>query len=153
MRDEVRFEDVVGNRGRSAGQWAIWEAAYGPRGDDGYPQPIWDPHTGVIDPAVAAYWKQHFDLTDYLRRNWSRIGTQLAGRIHVAVGDMDSYYLEQATYLLHELLDTVTDPPAAASFEYGRRKPHCWIGYSRERPGEDLGNVEFVKIIGEYLRR
>jgi hypothetical protein len=153
MRDEVRFEDVVGNRGRSAGQWAIWEAAYGPRGDDGYPQPIWDPHTGVIDHAVAAYWKQHFDLTDYLRRNWSRIGTQLAGRIHVAVGDMDSYYLEQATYLLHELLDTVTDPPAAASFEYGRRKPHCWIGHSRERPGEDLGNVEFVRIIGEYLRR
>jgi hypothetical protein len=81
------------------------------------------------------------------------LGPKLAGEIHVAVGDMDSFYLELAVYLLQETLDSMTDPPARATFEYGRRKPHCWIGHSRERPGQDLTNAEFVRVIGEYLRR
>jgi hypothetical protein len=153
MRDEHRFELAVGSRGRSAGQWAIWEAAYGPVADDGYPRPIWDPVTGAIDRAVAEYWRQNYDLTEHLRRHWQTLGPKLAGEIHVAVGDMDSFYLEQATYLLQDMLDSMTDPPANASFEYGRRKPHCWTGYSRERPGEDLTSAEFVRIIGRYLRR
>jgi hypothetical protein len=153
MRDEHRLELAVGSRGRSAGQWAIWEAAYGPVADDGYPQPIWDPVTGVIDRNVAEYWREFFDLAEHLRRNWSVLGPKLAGEIHVAVGDMDSFYLELAVYLLQETLDSMTDPPARATFEYGRRKPHCWIGHSRERPGQDLTNAEFVRVIGEYLRR
>jgi hypothetical protein len=39
LRDENLFEQAVGTRGRSAGQWAIWEAVYGPVAADGYPQP------------------------------------------------------------------------------------------------------------------
>jgi hypothetical protein len=153
MRDEHRLELAVGSRGRSAGQWDIWQAAYGPVADDGYPQPIWDPVTGAIDRAVANYWREHYDLTEYLRRHWQALGPKLSGEIHVAVGDMDSFYLELATYLLQETLDSMTDPPANATFEYGRRKPHCWTGHSRERPGQDLTNAEFVRIIGEYLQR
>jgi hypothetical protein len=152
MRDENRFELAVGNRSRSAGQWAIWEAVYGPVGPDGYPQPIWDPHTGAIDREVAEYWRSHYDLTAHLRRSWPVLGPKLRGEIHVAVGDMDNYYLELATYLLQEFLDSA-DPPADATFEYGRRQPHCWIGHSRERPGEQLSNSEFVRIVGEYLQR
>jgi hypothetical protein len=153
MRDENWFEYAVGNRSRSAGQWAIWEAVYGPVGRDGYPARIWDPLTGVIDPDVAEHWRSYYDLTEHLRRSWPALGPKLRGEIHVAVGDMDSYYLELATYRLQELLDSTTDPPADATFEYGRRKPHCWIGYSRERPGEDLTNVEFVRIVADYLQR
>jgi hypothetical protein len=153
MRDEARLELAVGSRGRSAGQWAIWEAVYGPVADDGYPRPIWDPVTGVIDRDVAAHWREYYDLAEYLRRNWGVLGERLRGEIHVATGDMDSYYLEQAAYLLQELLEAFDDPPADATFEFGRRKPHCWTGYSRERPGEDLTSAEFVRIVAEYLRK
>ena len=39
--------------GRSGDQWDIWQAVYSPVGKDGYPRPIWDPMTGVIDHQVA----------------------------------------------------------------------------------------------------
>src|SRR5688500_16129765 len=99
MRDENRFERAVGTRGRSAGQWAIWEAVYGPVDTDGYPRAIWDPVSGKIDRETANYWKEHFDITEYLRRNWTAVGPKLQGKLHVAVGDADSYYLEEAVYL------------------------------------------------------
>ena len=85
-------------------------------------------------------------------RNWSSVGQLLRGKIHIATGEMDTYYLEEAVYLLEEFLTTVDNPPAEASFEYGRRKPHCWIGYSPERDGEDLRNVEFLRIAADHLR-
>ena len=151
MRDENRFELAVGTRGRSAGQWAIWEATFGSVAADGYPQAIWDPMTGAIDKKVAAYWKEHFDLTDYLRRNWPVLGPKLQGKLHIAVGDADSYYLEQGVYLLEDFLKTTTSPKSDATFEYGKRKPHCWIGYSRDNPGTDLSQAEFVRILGDYL--
>jgi hypothetical protein len=28
-------------------------------GADGYPQRLWDKRTGVIDPKVAAYWREN----------------------------------------------------------------------------------------------
>ncbi|MCH7823734.1 MAG: enterochelin esterase-like enzyme [Acidobacteria bacterium] len=152
VRMENLYELAVGPDSRSGGQWAIWEAVYGPVGDNGYPARIWDPLTGEVNPEVAHYWLENFDLHDYLRKNWSSIGESLRGKIHVATGEMDTYYLEEAVYLLEEFLTTVDDPPAEASFEYGRRKPHCWIGYSPEREGEDLSNVEFLRIVADHLR-
>jgi hypothetical protein len=101
---------------------------------------------------VANYWLENFDLHNYLRKNWSSVGELLRGKIHVATGEMDTYYLEEAVYLLEEFLTTIDNPPAEASFEYGRRKPHCWIGYSPERDGEDLRTVEFLRIAADHLR-
>lgn len=151
MRQEGHFELAVGDRSRSGGQWAIWEAAHGPVGDDGYPRPIWNHETGVIDHETAEYWRENFDLHHHLRENWSRIGPDLAGKIHIATGDMDSYYLELAVYRLEEFLDAVADPPAAARVEYGRRQPHCWLGESPERPGEEINYREFVEEVATYL--
>ena len=54
--------------------------------------------------------------------------------------------------LLQDFLDAVDNPRAGASFEYGRRKPHCWIGYSPTRPGEDITNIEFIEVAAAYLR-
>ena len=152
VRMENHYERAVGPDSRSGGQWAIWEAVYGPVGGNGYPARIWDPQTGAIDPEVARYWLENFDLHNYLRENWSSVGESLRGKIHVATGEMDTYYLEQAVYLLEEFLTTVDDPPAEASFEYGRRKPHCWTGYSPDRAGEDLSSVEFLRIAAEHMR-
>jgi hypothetical protein len=53
---------------------------------------------------------------------------------------------------MEEALKGLSDPDPAASFEYGRKKPHCWIGSSPWRPGEDLTNTEFVRVVDQYLR-
>jgi hypothetical protein len=151
MRQENLYEYAAGPRGRSGGQWAIWEAVFSPVAEDGYAQPIWDPITGVIDKNVAAWWREHFDLNQILQRDWSRLGPKLQGKLHIAIGDMDSYYLEQAVYLLEEFLNTTKSPPANATIEYGRKQPHCWTGSSPERPGERLSNAEFVRVAATYL--
>jgi hypothetical protein len=152
IRQESSYERAVGPNGRSGGQWAIWEALFSPVGADGYAAPIWDRVTGEIDRDVAEYWRENWDLTHYLTQNWPRVGRSLEGKIHIATGDMDSYYLNNAVELMEQALEGLSDPAPDATIEYGRRKPHCWIGTSPWRPGEDLTNAEFVQVVANYLR-
>lgn len=152
IRQEMSYERAVGPNGRSGGQWAIWEALFSPVGSDGYAAPIWDRVTGEIDPEVAEYWRENWDLNHHLGENWSSVGSDLAGKLHVAVGDMDSYYLNNAVEIMEEAMAGLSDPAPRASFEYGRKKPHCWIGYSPWRPGEDLNSAEFVRVVNDYFR-
>jgi hypothetical protein len=128
IREYSRWEDVLGSHGRSTDQLEAWEAVYGPIGDDGYPRPLWDKRTGHIDHEVAAYMRDHgFDLRAYLSQHWPDIGPQLVDKIHVDVGDMDNFYLNLAVYDLQAFLDTVSTPPAHATFRYGRPvKGHGW---------------------------
>ena len=153
MRQENAYERAVGPNGRSGGQWAIWEALFSPVGSDGYAAPIWDRVTGEINQDVSEYWRENWDLTHYLTKNWQTVGPDLAGKIHVTVGDMDSYYLNNAVELMEEAMGGFSNPAPQATFEYGRRKPHCWIGSSPWRPGEDLSSVEFMRVADGYLRR
>jgi hypothetical protein len=102
-----RMELVLGTKTRSGQQWDIWEAVYSPQGPDGYPARIWDRRTGTIDKEVAEYWKEHYDLSWILRRDWTRgLGKRLEGKIHLYVGDMDNYYLNNAVYLVEEFLES-----------------------------------------------
>lgn len=151
VRQENHMELATGSNSRSGGQWAIWEAVYGPVGEDGYPQPIWDAETGAIDKETAAYWKSNYDLHEQLKSKWETIGPKLAGKIHIATGDMDSYYLDNAVYLMEDFLNNATSPNAEASVEYGRRKPHCWIGESPTRKGEDINYIEFVEVVAAHF--
>jgi hypothetical protein len=151
VRQENLMELALGTKSRSGGQWAIWEAVFGPVGDDGYPAAIWDKITGEIDREVAEFWRAHYDLNAYLQREWSRIGYDLTGKLHVATGDMDTYYLEEAVYLLQRFLESTQDPPAEAVFEYGRRQPHCWIGASPSDPEAELSDAEFVRIAADHM--
>ena len=106
-----RMEVVLGTKTRSGQQWDIWEAVYSPQGPDGYPARIWDKRTGAIDRKVAEYWKEHYDLSWILRRDWNRgLGKKLEGKIHLYVGDMDNYYLNNAVYLVEEFLESARDP-------------------------------------------
>ena len=152
VRQEMSYERAVGPNGRSGGQWAIWEALFSPVGPDGYAAPIWDRVTGEINHDVAEYWRENWDLTQHLASNWATVGPDLAGKLHVAVGDMDSYYLNNAVELMEAAVKELADPSPGASFEYGRKKPHCWIGASPWRPGEDLNNTEFVRVVDGYLK-
>ncbi len=122
------LELVLGTKSRSGQQWDIWEAVYSPVGDDGYPKRIWDKQTGVIDPAVAAHWREHYDLGHILRRDWATLGPKVRGKIHLYCGTMDNYFLELAVYHVEEFLRAATDPPAEAEVLYGDRAEHCWNG-------------------------
>jgi hypothetical protein len=122
------LELAVATHGRSGGQWDIWQAVFSPVGEDGYPKPIWDKLTGEIDPSVAQYWKEHYDLSDILQRDWKTLGPKLQGKIHLYVGDMDNYYLNNAVYLVESFLESTKDPYYAGEVDYGDRAEHCWNG-------------------------
>jgi hypothetical protein len=128
MQAMSQLEDVLGSHGRSAQQMEIWEAAYGPVGDDGYPKSLWDKQTGKIDHGVALYMRDHgYDLSYNLRSHWSTLGPKLRGKIHVYVGDMDNYYLNLAVYDLEDVLKAQQNPPCDCEFQYGRpMKGHGW---------------------------
>jgi hypothetical protein len=123
-----RMETVLGGKGRSGGQWDIWEAVYSPVGPDGYPQRLWDRKTGVIDKAVAEKWKD-YDLMHVVRRDWEKgLGEKLRGKLFIYVGDMDNYYLNNAVYLAEDFLKQTKNPPYEGVVEYGDRAEHCWNG-------------------------
>jgi hypothetical protein len=128
VRDYNHLELVLGTRGRSGEQFDIWQAVSSPQGDDGYPVPVWDKLTGEIDHKVANYWRENFDLRYILERDWATLGPKLVGKLHVYVGTMDNYYLNNAVYLLEEFLESTTDPYYAGEVDYGCRAEHCWNG-------------------------
>ena len=114
--------------GRSGGQWDIWQAVYSPVGDDGYPKPIWDKVTGEIDRDVAEYWKENYDLTYILRRDWPTLGPKVQGKLFIYVGDMDNYYPNNAVKLAEEFLESTEDPEYGGEVDYGDGDEHCWNG-------------------------
>jgi len=128
LEESNRLELVLGTKSRSGGQWDIWEATFSPIGPDGYPRRIWDKVTGDIDPEVAAFWKENYDLTAILQRDWATLGPKVAGKLHIYVGDMDNYYLNDAVYLAEEFLESTKDPYYAGEVDYGDRAEHCWNG-------------------------
>ncbi|HYL91555.1 MAG TPA: alpha/beta hydrolase-fold protein, partial [Alphaproteobacteria bacterium] len=139
MRQLSQLEDVLGSHGRSGQQLEAWEAVYGPVGADGYPKPLWDKETGRIDPAVAAYMRDHdYDLRYYMEKNWATIGPQLFGKLHIYCGDMDYFYLNLAVYRLEGFLRRAS-PAYGGSFEYGRpMKGHGWT---------PLNQAELVQVM------
>ena len=92
-----------------------------------------DKRSGKIDHAVAAYWREHYDLAHIIHRDWAELGPKLKGKIHVYCGTMDNFYLNNAVYLLQEVLEGTTDPYYAGEVDYGDRAEHCWNG-DHEQP-------------------
>lgn len=128
LEDMNRRELVLGTKGRSGQQWDIWEAVFSPVGPDGYPKRIWDKATGAIDPAVAAHWRDHYDLAHIIQRDWPKLGPKLEGKIHLYVGEADNYYLNNAVHLAEEVFDGLKNPSYGGEVAYGCRDEHCWNG-------------------------
>ena len=127
--EEMNYlELALGTKSRSGGQWDIWEAVYSPVGQDGYPKPIWNKLTGEIDHAVAAHWRENYDLGHILKRDWSKIGPKLAGKLHIYVGEADNYFLNDAVYLVEDFLKTTKNPHYDGEVDYEPRAEHCWNG-------------------------
>jgi Putative esterase len=127
-REVNGYELALGDHGRSGEQFDIWQAVYGPVGEDGYPAQIFNKQTGEIDHSVANYWRQHYDLEAILERDWAKLGPELAGKIHIYVGSDDTYFLNDAVYRMQDFLDTTKNPPYGGEVTYGPRAEHCWNG-------------------------
>jgi hypothetical protein len=128
MEQNNYFELALGTKSRSGQQFDIWEAVYSPQDQDGYPKRIYDKLTGKIDPEVAKYWKENFDLRHILQRDWNKLGPKLEGKLHLYCGDMDNYYLNNAVYFMEELLEKTKNPYYGGEVDYGDRAEHCWNG-------------------------
>ncbi|MGO9240642.1 MAG: hypothetical protein ACLQBJ_07500 [Bryobacteraceae bacterium] len=121
------LELALGTKTRSGGQWDIWEAVFSPAAPDGYPMRLWDKLTGEIDHSVAEAWKK-YDLRYQLETNWATLGPKVRGKLHIYVGEADTYYLNNAVYLMDDFLKQASNPPADAEVTYGARAEHCWNG-------------------------
>lgn len=88
------------------------------------------------------------DLRDYLERNWTTVGPKLVGKLHVAVGDMDNFFLNLGVYRFETFLESSKEPGKepyyAGTFQYGRPlKPHGWQPWTnQELPRIMLRQVE-----------
>jgi hypothetical protein len=128
VRDMNHREMAIGDKSRSGDQWDIWEAVYSPVGKDGYPVRIFDKKTGEINKSVVEHWRENYDLTHIIQRDWPKIGDKLKGKIHLYVGDMDNYYLNNAVYNAEDMLKQLKNPSCNCEVDYGDRAEHCWNG-------------------------
>jgi hypothetical protein len=153
MESYSRQEAVLGTFGRSGGQMDAFHATFGPIGADGYPAKLWDAETGAIDPDVAKYWREHYDLTALLQREWERLGPKLQGKIHVTMGTKDTFYLDAAAHRLEQFLESTKlpgkGPYYSGSFEFGNNEPHCYAGNIPEGVPR---MTYFVRTFAEYMR-
>lgn len=145
-RQISQFEAVLGSRGRSTEQLDVWQAAFGPIGDDGYPKELWDKETGVIDHGVADYMRdQGYDLRHYLEERWDEIGPDLVGKLNIFCADMDDYYLNLGVYPLEDFLENTTNPNYEGSFTYGRPTDgHVW---------HPMNQAELIRTIAAHMDR
>ncbi len=152
MESISRQEAVLGTRGRSGGQMDAFNATFGPTDADGYPAKLWNSDSGAIDPEVAKYWTDHYDLTAYLQRNWSRIGKDLVGKLHITSGTKDTFYLDAAAHRLQDFLETTkrpgNGPYYAGVFDFGIDKPHCYAG---DIPTGVPFLTHYVRLFGDYI--
>jgi hypothetical protein len=138
VREENQAELVIASKGRSGGQWDGWQAAWAPVGPDGYPKSVWDKKTGHINrDVVEAMRANGYDLRAYAEQNWKTLGPQLVGKLHIAVGDMDNYFLNLGVYRMETFLESTKEagkgPYYAGTVEYGRPlKPHGWQPWTNQ---------------------
>ena len=102
MQQLAGLESVLGDYG---GQLGSFEWVFSPRAADGRPQALFNRVTGDIDANVAAYWRSHYDIVEYLNTNWGTIGAELRGKIHLVVGTDDTFYLDGAAHSLEAALN------------------------------------------------
>jgi hypothetical protein len=117
LQDWGRQEYVLGEYG---GQFASFEAVFSQRGPDGRPMPLFDRHTGEVDPVVAKAWEK-YDISKVIRARWKEIGPDLKGKIHVMVGTQDTFHLEQPVHLLDGVMKELGSD---AQFTYVEGKGH-----------------------------
>jgi hypothetical protein len=123
------MELVNGTKGRSGQQLDAWSSVFSPVGEDGYTKPLFDKITGEIDPEVAAYWKEHYDLRHYMENRWDELGPKLVDKLHIFCGRMDSFFLNIGVTFMEEFLTGPKNIYKTGTITYGDGG-HGWRPYS-----------------------
>ena len=145
----AQLERVLGPYG---GQMASFDWVFSPKGKDGRPEPMFDRDTGDVDPAVVAYWREHYDIAHRLQQHWPELKPELDGKIHLYVGTADTFYLDGAAHKLKAVLDglhaksdirfipdrTHFDLYAVVKYRQGLLKEISWQMYAVARPHSAL---------------
>jgi Putative esterase len=137
-RDLARLEPVLGEYGGQAGSF---EWVFSPRGEDGRPLPLFNRATGDVDPAVAAYWCEHYDISHLVEVRWPSIGSDLRGKIHLIVGTADTFYLDGPAHKFEAVLQRLGADP---HFTYLPDRTH----FDLYKVGDDPVGM-FDQIAGE----
>jgi pimeloyl-ACP methyl ester carboxylesterase len=88
----TKMDDVIGR----GGQLRSFEAVFSPLDEVGLPNRLWNRETGQVDSSVAKAWEK-YDISLILKRDWARLRPLLAGKLHVTMGTLDTFYLDGAT--------------------------------------------------------
>ncbi|HLY42880.1 MAG TPA: alpha/beta hydrolase-fold protein [Terracidiphilus sp.] len=136
-------ERVLGDYG---GQVASFEWVFSPRGSNGRPLPMFNRDTGDVDPAVVAYWHDHYDLAHIVQSTWAQRGPDLRGKIHVFVGTADTFYLDGAA---HEFDAVLKDLNADAHFTYIPDRTHFDLYFTYPNGGKEDRSGLFDQIAAE----
>jgi Enterochelin esterase and related enzymes len=139
LKQFAQLEAVLGAYG---GQFASFDWVFSPRCPDGRPCPLFDRATGVIDPAVAAYWRENYDIAHIVERDWAQLQPDLDGKIHLIVGDADTFYLDGPARRLKAVLDRLG---AKSSFRFVPGRTH----FDLYTEGED--RMALLKTIAKEM--
>jgi S-formylglutathione hydrolase FrmB len=104
----AKLEVVLGPYG---GQLASFDWVFSPKAPSGAPEPLFDRTTGDVDPQVASYWQDHYDLAHLVEANWAKNGGLLKGRVHLFVGTADTFYLDGPAHLFEARLKKLGADP------------------------------------------
>ena len=107
-----------------------------------------------MTPPLAKYWREHYDLTALLEREWPTLGPKLVGKVHVTMGTKDSFYLDAAAHRMEDFLESTKlpgkSPYYGGSFEFGNNEPHCYAGKIPE--GVPMLTY-YVRVFADYIRK
>jgi DNA-binding transcriptional ArsR family regulator len=131
-------ERVLGDYG---GQLTSFEWVFSPRGADGRPLQMFNRETGEVDPAIVAYWHDHYDLAHTVVTDWPSRGPYLKGKIHLTVGTADTFYLDGAAHKFQAVLEKLNADP---HFTYIENRMH----FDLYKEGDDRQAL-FDKIAAE----
>jgi len=65
---------------------------------------LFDRIDGEIDVTVAKHWTERFDISQLLEDRAQDLVQKLRGKIHIAVGTADQFYLDEPVRLLEQRL-------------------------------------------------
>ncbi len=138
----AKMERALGDYG---GQFGSFDWVFSPRGGDGRPLPMFNRDTGDVNPAIVAYWHDHYDLAHIASSDWSTRGKDLRGKIHLFVGTADTFYLDGSAHKFDAVLRSLN---ADAHFTYIPNRTHFDV-YKVGADGEGLFNqiaAEMYKV-------
>ena len=104
FEDFARLEAVLGPVG---GQMASFDWVFSPKGPDGRPMQMFDRRTGAVNPMVATYWRDHYDIGYRIEHDWPALRKDLDGKIHIIVGTADTFHLDGSARRLKADLESV----------------------------------------------